>query len=599
MTIDRILSGLDVTNFRSIRGHVYAPLDAKVVLVHGENGAGKTSLLSAIEYGLTGNVQALHRADPDYANHLLYWSATNGEMKVTTGEIKVTTVQDGRKESFEARIDSKGARSISKLGLKEAAFFTERAYLPQSLLSQLLQIYQESGSNADSPLAKFVGDLLGLDRLDALEAGLKPLHDLRNLRKEVEQWSQVEYERDRNTQSVNDRKASLASVLELLGAATGELQGICKSLGYEIAVNEDSVEVISLALRSEDDEKLYAEILDRQRRLNSIEREIASALQSSNLPVPTAEVDALAASEAYAAWDLANGETIAKLQSRISTLIPSINIPRDLFALAEESMPLLQSDHLQLIERAKQGRQDLKRTDEIERELESIRAQINIIDSEIGQISSDSEVLASALGELSAYIKTDICPVCDRDFAELGGESLSNHVHHKMSDLSASAARLITLGKTRGESQQTVSSLEIELRTIDGRKTTPQAVADFDRRSASVGSAIAELERLIPVLTAGAALRRTDVAFRRRASELESSNTALIAARETVSEFAAAIGAEALGADEGFQSALQRLATFLNEEAERVNKRLMWRRQGLELLGSIGPNVSRRIEISV
>ena len=48
------LKELDVTNFRSVRGHVHAPLDATVVLIHGENGAGKTSLLSAMEYGLTG-----------------------------------------------------------------------------------------------------------------------------------------------------------------------------------------------------------------------------------------------------------------------------------------------------------------------------------------------------------------------------------------------------------------------------------------------------------------------------------------------------------------------------------------------------------------
>jgi DNA repair protein SbcC/Rad50 len=590
MTSDRILSGLDVTNFRSIRGHVYAPLDARVVLVHGENGAGKTSLLSAIEYGLTGNIQALHRADPDYADHLLHRSANNGS-------IKIRTVQEGEEESFEAHIDSRGARSISRLSIKEAAFFTERAYLPQSLLSQLLQIYQESGSDADSPLAKFVGDLLGLDRLDALEAGLKPLHDVRNLRKEVEQWSQMEYERDRTTRNVNDRKASLASVSGMLEKATKDLEVICRSLGLTAAVNVGSVEVISQTLRSEDDERLYQVVLDRQRRLNSIEREIASALQSSNLPASTVEVDSVAASNAYAAWELANGETIAKLQSRISTLLPSIKMPRDRFEFAEEAMPLLESEYLQLIDRAEQGRQDLRRTVEIEKELDSIRAQVNIIDSEIGQISSDSEVLASALGELSSYIKTDVCPVCDRDFAELGSESLSSHVHRKISNLSASAARLITLGKARGESQQTVSSLEVELRTISSRKATSEVVADLDRRSASIGSAIAELQRLIPVLAEGASLRRTDVDFRKRASEIESSNSALIAARETVSEFATAIGAETPDADEGFQSALDRLAKFLNEEAERLNKRLNWRRQGLEIIGSIGSNVTRKGEI--
>lgn len=587
---DRILSSLDVTNFRSIRGHVYAPLDAQVVLIHGENGAGKTSLLSAIEYALTGNVLALYRADPGYASHLLHRSAK-------AGEIKVKTLRAKEEESFEARLDAKGGTSLSKLDAKEAAFFTERAYLPQSLLNQLLQIYQESDSNADSPLAKFVGDLLGLDRLDALEAGLKPLHDVRNLRKEVTQWSQVEYERDKNLRSVSDSKTSLASVAESLKSELVELQTLCNSLGLELTASEDSVEVISQALRDDANEKRYEQALDRRRRLSSIRREIASAEQMTTQPISAAESDAVAASEAYKAWDRNNGDELAKLHSRVRELLPSANIPGDIFDLAGVALPLLQSERNQVAQRAEQGRQDLKRKVEIEREVASFRSQIGIIDQEIGQISSDSEVLASVLGELSSYIKTDVCPVCDRDFAQLDRGPLSSHVQHKISNLSASAARLISLGKTRGESQQAVSRFEDELRTVDARKVTTQAVADLDRRSALLNSAIAELERLSPVFAEGAELRRVDVDFRRKTSELQSSNSALVAARETIREFALTIGAPALGPDEGFQSAIDRIDSYLNEEAERSNQHLMWRRRGLELVGLIRPNVSRAAEI--
>lgn len=40
---------LEVSNFRTIRGSVSLPLDASVVLIHGDNGAGRTSLRSPPE----------------------------------------------------------------------------------------------------------------------------------------------------------------------------------------------------------------------------------------------------------------------------------------------------------------------------------------------------------------------------------------------------------------------------------------------------------------------------------------------------------------------------------------------------------------------
>src|SRR6478735_3594425 len=50
------LQELVVENFRSIAGRCIIPLDGSITLIHGANGAGKTSLLSAIELGATGSV---------------------------------------------------------------------------------------------------------------------------------------------------------------------------------------------------------------------------------------------------------------------------------------------------------------------------------------------------------------------------------------------------------------------------------------------------------------------------------------------------------------------------------------------------------------
>src|SRR2546421_10987496 len=77
------LKALTVEDFRSIRGRVPISLDAPVVLIQGANGTGKTSLLSALELGLTRAVSSLERFDPDYIKHLPHKDAADGRGYVT------------------------------------------------------------------------------------------------------------------------------------------------------------------------------------------------------------------------------------------------------------------------------------------------------------------------------------------------------------------------------------------------------------------------------------------------------------------------------------------------------------------------------------
>ena len=583
------LKELNVTNFRSIRGHVHAPLDATVVLIHGENGAGKTSLLSAMEFGLTGNVRSLHRADPEYAEHLLHRSARDGE-------IVIKTDVGGVEKQYSAVLDKAGAHSTSSLDQKEASFFSERVYLPQSLLSQLLQIYQESGSDADSPLAQFVGDLLGLGRLDALEAGLKPLGDLRNVRKAVEQWSAAEIEKDRRDHFVSDRKKTLASIAEAIQHSLSELKAVCDGIGLTNQVTQATLNLILSDLQSEADDKAYNEVLDHQRNLGSIKRQIASAEEQSAEPVSRLEADAAAARAAFVEWELSNGDQIGKLRSKVNELLPSLKLSSDLFGLEAEAMELMQREHQQIAGQAEQARQDLRRLVEMQRELEAARQQMIIIDTEIGQISADAGGLASALGELSSHIKTDVCPVCNRDFSELHSGPLVEHVQQRIINLSASTSRLLALGKSRGESQQAVGRFEVELETVGGRKVTSEALVALDRRSAALARTISELQRIGPVIADGAALRAKDLGFRRAAIDLQSRNSVLLDARATVSGFATSVGADPMGPEEGFVTAVERLELMLRREAERLGKRLTLRRAGLELIKSLQTSIGQKAE---
>lgn len=57
---------LQLSGFRCFSSATTVPLDANVVLIHGTNGTGKTSLLSALEFALTGRVQELAAFEDDY-----------------------------------------------------------------------------------------------------------------------------------------------------------------------------------------------------------------------------------------------------------------------------------------------------------------------------------------------------------------------------------------------------------------------------------------------------------------------------------------------------------------------------------------------------
>src|SRR4051812_20704673 len=92
MTLPR-LDSIAITNVRSIKGTITVPLGAPVVLIHGANGAGKTTVLSAIELALSGEVSTLRRSDARYQLHLLHRGAKEGRiaLRLTPGDLPTSS----------------------------------------------------------------------------------------------------------------------------------------------------------------------------------------------------------------------------------------------------------------------------------------------------------------------------------------------------------------------------------------------------------------------------------------------------------------------------------------------------------------------------
>ena len=584
-----VLKSLEVNNFRSIRGRIYAPLDAKVVLVHGENGAGKTSLLSAVELALTGKVQSLERADPYYEKQLVHRLTDEGsvQLQVQAGDIE---------ENFKAVLNSSGVRSISSLDKRRANFFRERAFLPQSLLGQLLQIYQEAGSEAESPLAKFVTGLLGLDRLDALEIGLQPLADIRNVRKISDGWQTAENDKSRFDRQLLEQRKSRSTLNGHVLEAVEGLVAICAELELAVDVSEGTLDQVEASLSDGNDAEAFARLMDQQRRLASIRREIDVAQSESNFVAGVTPVDARTASIAFSSWEAEFGPRISELRSRIEALLPNESLPSDPELLAEAALLRLKADHKQTAERTSQARADIKRHTDAQDELDVARRQLFTIDDEISRLSNSTGSLGAVLSEITSFIADDVCPLCDRDFGEVGEIPLSEHVHRKVRMLSASAERLLTVGRSRSEIQVRIDRLKLEVEVIAGRKLDEKSLAGLDRRLASVAGIVSELESLMEVLREGGRLRASDVTARRAISEAQSRRVSLSAALETLSEFAVSIGSIAVEESEPFETAATRLDALLLEGGGRLEERISLRRRGAELIRTMGLAIERRKE---
>ncbi|WP_169193744.1 AAA family ATPase [Devosia sp. MC1541] len=573
------LQGIDISNFRSIRGKVYAPLDAKVVLVHGENGAGKTSLLSAIELALTGQVDALRRADPNYELQILHKKASAGfsEVTIATGDVP---------QKYRVNFAGGKIQPSRILEADAAEFFGERAYLPQSLLGQLLQIYQDSGSDVSSPLARFVSKLLGLDRLDAIEAGLKPFSDVRNVRKAVERWSPVEIERSRLEAMLSDRRQAKSELDNTIREKCAALLSLLEDLG--LAIIDRLVPEQGPFLDDDQrrlDESRLETITDQYRLLGSLRRDMSKDDGGRELEARLSGL-LVTASSAYASWRQTNADVVTQLQSRVAQLFPQEVLPADLSEFASEGLRLLRAEQSHLQDRTKRAADDAKAASTAIEQLEVANRRMASVDQELSGLSADSGRLGALLAEISSFITDEICPVCGRDYADEDNGRLADHVHARSRNLSGSADRLVALGRSRSEIGASVQRLNEQIRDLESRQVSDAALAEIGRRAAAVSSALLALEATATALIDGQKFLDAEVTAQRNLSGAQQSNTRRLAIGQSLDELAISVGIHRL-ADETVEVFAERLDAAFDQERNRLEVRVRNRVAAEDLISAI------------
>lgn len=575
------LKSVTVTDFRSIRGTVTVPLDSPVVLIHGQNGSGKTSLLSAIELGLTGQVASLARVDPTFESHLVHKAAAEGRVSITVDGLTDLS-QSAEIKSINKKFSGKGVLSplLSR-------FYGERCYLAQSTLARLLEIYQHKDARlTESPLTKFVKDLLGLDQLDALVEGLHDAGDVRRLRAGAPgYWSVRDLmpKLDSEISRLSKEHSALnTEILQLTQGVQAKLVVMGLPEGSDIRSQQALAQLESEAAEPE------------LQRMAKIRRDIGaviaqwSAVQSG---VTAKERDAAEArskisGELLQRWRDGSGKQLDAAFSAMASYFfdlpsPSSTRPAHARSVALETVLAELKRCGSVLAR---DADDAKQLATLDEGIAKSRSRIAVLDEQIAKHAAAAGSLAEALNGILPHVHSESCPVCNRDFGEVSDQALSEHLSSQISMLTESAGRLQALSKERVEGATSLANAERSRGIVAGRLLTSEARDELKTRVARLSEFHLALQQLESAVTEGEKLitEASEASSNLNALRLRDQKATTI--RAAAQKFAADLNLVSIGDSEPLIEALGRFQSYVSKAEEALTAKEAARKEANESL---------------
>lgn len=444
---------LTLSDFRRIEGTRELPFDAPVVLIHGPNGTGKTSVLSALELALTGNIRSMERQSDRYRAHLPFFGQSYATVRADVADYLQAGTPGAPLTVNGARLE--GTPAFSDVAAK---FYAERCYLDQSSLGRLLDLYQAREGNEQTALEMFVNELLGLEKLDALRDGLSDAQDLRLLKRlavgvdeadreakaagiQLQQQSAMRTEA--RTEVANARIATREAIAGLRSNATESMTDT-ELLGFaESALNDQTALAESAAAA-----KLHQELIALGGRISALtERPTAQRIQEARAAF-------MAAASDKEVWETTGGMRIRTWEVAAQAAgADTRSGPR--FAVERAASQAFQEIESDSSVRA--------RAEAISAQLEADRVELDRLQVQLIDANEHSSALIESLAALRTVIQeSNICPVCERDFTETGARSLPMHIDAKLAALTTHGQQLIDLRSERDRLAARVSQAETD-----------------------------------------------------------------------------------------------------------------------------------------
>lgn len=529
------LRTIAISDFRSIRGKVAIALNAPVVLLHGTNGAGKSTVMSALEFALTGSVSGV---DAPEREHLVHRGARKAAIELVTSDGTVDFTIEGSR-----------VRGTPLLETNDRRFFRERCYLQQRTLGRLLELYERPADDGDSPLTVFIKDLLGLDELDALIDGLYPVTDKRRVKRLVPEYADLDRELDGRREEIRTLQGGLKEVAAETAEVRARLKELHAALDTPPALEDDAEGAASwLEHGAGDEERALVDLVGARRELTALaKRADRLAKRAAAKEVAALEADAAAARAAAGAWRASHGAALEALLDELRKALPGTPAaagaadPAAVRAAAHEQVTAELDRLTRALATDALVRREAERLDQAvaaaQRRLAGIDEQLTASDT-----GTAAEELGKALAALIPHVHTENCPVCGRDYSEVSREPLSAHLAARVSELGAQAERLQGFAKARLEALSDLRHVEDERGAVTRRRMEPDAKVDSEAAAARLHDARQRLVELAPGLAQGAALIREETEAERDLTVVRDQDRSSVDTQAAVEAVAASLG---------------------------------------------------------
>ena len=575
-----------ISNFRRIKGNWEIPLDAPIVLIHGANGSGKTSLLSAIEFGLTGAVRTMYRRDDRYTAHLPHRGSS-----FATIEVEIADDHGRVRLPPPITVGGDEIKGLPALDPETGQFFTERAYLDQESVGQLLDLYQYTEGNQESALARFVNELLGLDQLDALRSGLHDATDLRRLRNLSNLYAHAENEASRAEDAINSASGDLSLVESELAGIRERLDAVLASLGLTAALSDSGGDfgVIEPLLAERDQSKALAESEERVSELRELRGRIRGLAQRPTAArLNEARSSVAAADAAVQAWRASYEVPIQALRDDVTALgLGTDPTVRQSLSEETEAIELRLAEHDAAVAQLAEGRKNVA---DLQRRLESVNSEISAGESRAG-------TLATGLAALRDQASENMCPVCDRDFSEVSEGHLLEHIDRKIADLTSVGAEIQSLSDERVQLAALLRTAQQGVSVAEASVLTETEHKEVTARNAAVAAIKDRLEVLAASIARGRELRAAAENAAREFADAEAEDQEHQTVAVELTRHAAELGTTGPGQRERPEGVWERLHEFASNRSQELVRQSRSSSEASQLLERFREAMARSAEL--